>query len=114
MHIGLIGLGTMGANLARNAARNGAKVAVYNRTVEKTDAFIAAYGGEGTLIGCRTIEELIQQLPKPRSVILMVNAGKPVDDVIQELLPHLQAGDSIIDAGNSHFTDTERRVLSLQ
>ncbi len=118
MHIGLIGLGTMGANLARNAARNGAKVAVYNRTTEKTDAFIAAHGGEGTLIGCRTIDELLQNLPKPRSIVLMVNAGKAVDDVIAELLSAthspVSTDDAIIDAGNSHFTDTERRILTLQ
>ncbi len=118
MHLGLIGLGTMGANLARNAARNGAKVAVYNRTTEKTDAFIRAYGGEGTLIGCRSIEELLQNLPQPRSIILMVNAGKPVDDVIGELLQSrkskLKAGDAVIDAGNSHFTDTERRIGELK
>ncbi len=113
MTIGLIGLGTMGANIARNAARNGATVAVYNRTTEKTDTFIAAHGSEGKFLACKTTMELIAALPQPRSIILMVNAGAPVDAVIEELLPHLSANDTIIDAGNSHFTDTERREKSL-
>lgn len=115
MHsIGLIGLGTMGANLARNAARNGAAVAVYNRTTEKTDAFIKAYGHEGMFTACHTLEGLVAALPAPRSIILMVNAGTAVDAVIAELSPLLDEGDSIIDAGNSHFTDTERRIVELQ
>ena len=117
LHIGLIGLGTMGANLARNAVRNGAVVAVYNRTVEKTDAFIQSHGSEGTFIACRTIDDLLTALPSPRTIILMVNAGKPVDDVIQELTASrlsLTAQDAIIDAGNSHYGDTERREKELR
>ena len=113
-HIGLIGLGTMGANLARNAARNGATVAVYNRTTEKTDAFIKNHGTEGNFVACHTLEGLVSALPAPRNIILMVNAGAPVDAVIGELVPLLQTGDAIIDAGNSHFTDTERRIAQLQ
>ncbi len=116
-HIGLIGLGTMGANLARNAAKNGATVSIFNRTREKTDAFMQAHGSEGKFILCSTIEEFVQSIPAPRSIILMVNAGKPVDDVIDSLLSpityHLSPHDAIIDAGNSHFTDTERRIASL-
>ncbi len=112
--IGLIGLGVMGANLARNAARNGAKVAVYNRTTEKTDAFIKAYGTEGTFVACHTLEGLISALPAPRAIVLMVNAGAAVDAVLQELTPLLSQGDSIIDAGNSHFADTQRRMIELQ
>jgi 6-phosphogluconate dehydrogenase len=112
-NIGLIGLGTMGANLARNAARNGATVAVYNRTQEKTDAFIKAHGHEGRFTACHTLEGLVSSLPAPRSIIIMVNAGAPVDAVIGELTPLLQAGDTIIDAGNSHFADTERRTKEL-
>ncbi len=114
MHLGLIGLGTMGANLARNAARNGATVAVYNRTTEKTDAFITSHASEGDFVSCKTIADLIAALPSPRSIVLMVNAGAPVDAVIQELLPHLEADDVLIDAGNSHFTDTERRIAELK
>jgi 6-phosphogluconate dehydrogenase len=115
MHsLGLIGLGTMGANLARNAARNGATVAVYNRTQEKTDLFIKHHGTEGNFVACHTLEGLVSALPAPRNIVLMVNAGAPVDAVIGELLPLLSAGDAIIDAGNSHFTDTERRIVQLQ
>lgn len=115
--IGLIGLGTMGANLARNAGRNGAVVAVYNRTGEKTDAFMQSHGSEGKFIACRTIDELLSALPSPRTIILMVNAGSPVDDVIKELTAHsssLIAQDAIIDAGNSHYKDTERREKELK
>ncbi len=114
MHIGLIGLGTMGANLARNAARNGATVAIYNRTTEKMDTFIQRYGSEGHFIGCKTIEGLVSALPSPRAIVLMVNAGIAVDAVIEELKPFLHANDAIIDAGNSHFLDTERREKDLQ
>ena len=113
MHIGLIGLGVMGANIARNAARNGATVAVYNRTTEKTDAFMAAHGAEGKFVACNTLADLIAALPAPRTIIVMVNAGAPVDSVIADLVPLLQAGDAIADAGNSHFTDTERREKEL-
>lgn len=104
----------MGANLARNAARNRAAVAVYNRTAEKTDAFIKAHGHEGKFTGCHTLEGLVAALPAPRSIILMVNAGSAVDAVTSELAPLLDEGDSIIDAGNSHFSDTERRIVELQ
>ena len=115
MHIGLIGLGTMGANLARNAARNGATVSVYNRTTEKMNTFIEQYGHEGRFFGAETLEKFIASIPAPRSIILMVNAGAPVDAVITELIQAgLQAGDLLIDAGNSHFKDTERREAELK
>ncbi len=114
MHIGLVGLGTMGANLARNAARNGATVSVYNRTGEKTDAFMKAHSSEGTFIPCRTVVELVETIPTPRSIILMVNAGAATDTVIDDLKPRLQQGDTLIDAGNSYFPDTERRIQDLQ
>ena len=119
MHIGLIGLGTMGGNLARNAAGNGATVAVYNRTTEKTDAFMKAHGSEGKFIQCKTVDDLLRALPQPRAIILMVNAGKPIDNVIQELTKaheleaisyKLEADDILIDAGNSHPNDTAQRV----
>ncbi len=114
MHLGIVGLGTMGANLARNAARNGATVAVYNRTPQKTDAFAAEYGKEGTFIPCKTYAELARALPSPRSILLMVKAGPDTDAVIEDLLPHLENGDCIIDAGNSHYRDTERREKFLR
>ncbi len=113
MHIGLIGLGTMGANLARNAAHNGATVAVYNRTTEKTDAFMAAHKSEGKFVACKTLKDMQKALPAPRMIVLMVKAGQPVDDMIAELLPVLSKGDIIIDAGNSLFTDTNRREKEL-
>lgn len=111
--LGLIGLGTMGANLARNAARNGAIVAVYNRTKEKLDAFISAHGKEGKFVPCTTYADLAKALTVPRTILLMVKAGETVDQVIAELLPHLSKGDIIIDAGNSHYKDTDRRVAEL-
>jgi len=113
MQLGVIGLGTMGANLARNAARNGAKVAVYNRTQKRTDAFVKDYKGEGEFIACNNLSELAKALDAPRAILIMVKAGKPVDEVIAELLPHLEKGDIIIDGGNSHYPDTERRVEEL-
>jgi 6-phosphogluconate dehydrogenase len=112
-HLGLIGLGTMGANLARNAARTGATIAVFNRTPEKTDAFVRAFGSEGAFLPCRTYAELAAALPAPRSILLMVKAGPDTDSVIEDLLPHLEAGDCIIDAGNSHYMDTDRREKLL-
>lgn len=113
MQLGLIGLGTMGANLARNAARNGAKVVVYNRTPEKTDAFMAAYGNEGNFVACKTLEELVAALTPPRPIVLMVKAGEAVDEMIAQLKPYISAGDILIDAGNSHYKDTDRRVAEL-
>jgi 6-phosphogluconate dehydrogenase len=113
MQLGVIGLGTMGANLARNAARNGAKVVVYNRSPEKTDAFMKSYGSEGNIVACTNIAAFRKGLASPRPILLMVKAGKPVDEIILELIPHLTNGDIIIDGGNSHYIDTERRAEEL-
>ena len=112
--LGVIGLGTMGANLARNAARTGAKVAVFNRTTDVMHDFVKEYGKEGMFVPCKTYEELIRSLDGPRAILLMVKAGPAVDAVIEDLLPHLEKGDIIIDGGNSHYPDTERRVNELQ
>jgi 6-phosphogluconate dehydrogenase len=108
--IGLIGLGTMGANLALNIAENGFPVAVFNRTVEKTHAF-AADAGElaGRVVPCETLEDLVAAIAPPRAIILMVPAGAAVDDQIGALRPLLDDGDMIIDAGNANFRDTIRR-----
>ncbi len=114
MQLGVFGLGTMGANLARNAARNGAIVPVFNRTTEKTDEFMKKYGKEGNFIACHTLQEFINALKPPRPILLMVKAGKPVDEVIDELLPLLAKGDILIDAGNSHYRDTARREAMLK
>ncbi len=112
--LGVFGLSTMGANLARNAARNGFGVALFNRHAARTDELIAAHGGDGRFVASRSVAEFTAALAKPRALIIMVQAGKPVDDVIEELLPHLEAGDIIVDGGNSLFTDTNRRAKSLK
>lgn len=111
MQLGVIGLGTMGANLARNAARNGVCVAIYNRTKDKTDAFMKNFKSEGEFIACHSLDALVKVLKPTRPILIMIKAGEPVDAVIHELTPLLQKGDIIIDAGNSHYKDTERRTL---
>ncbi|MFP5022778.1 NADP-dependent phosphogluconate dehydrogenase [Pseudonocardia phyllosphaerae] len=108
--IGVTGLAVMGANLARNMARRGFPVAVHNRTTAKTTEFIADYGDEGDFTGTESLQEFVDALETPRKIVVMVKAGKPVDAVIDELAPLLDDGDIIIDAGNSHFPDTERRA----
>lgn len=112
--IGLIGLAVMGENLVLNMERNGFTVAVYNRTTEKVDNFINGRGKVKNIIGCHSIEELVSSLESPRKIMLMVKAGKPVDDFIELLIPHLEKGDIIIDGGNSHFPDTIRRTKYLE
>jgi 6-phosphogluconate dehydrogenase len=112
--LGVVGLGTMGANLARNAARNKATVAIFNRTTERTDEFMRRHGKEGTFVACATPQALVQALPKPRAILLMVSAGKAVDDVIEEFVPLLENGDILIDGGNSQYRDTERRCADLE
>ena len=108
--IGLIGLAVMGENLVLNMERNGYTVAVFNRTVEKVQKFISGRGQGKNFIGALSIEEFIASLQRPRKVMLLVKAGKAVDDFIEMLLPHLEEGDIIIDGGNSHFPDTIRRT----
>jgi 6-phosphogluconate dehydrogenase len=106
---GVLGLAVMGQNLARNVARNGIPVAVYNRTTERTERFLSEFGAEGPITGTRTIPELVAAIRPPRPILLMVQAGRAVDQVIAELLPHLDPGDIVIDGGNSYFQDTRRR-----
>ncbi len=112
--LGVFGLSTMGANLARNAARKGFGVAVYNRHGARTDELIAEHGSEGRFAPAKTIADFVAALARPRPIIILVKAGKPVDDVIAELAPHLDKGDIIIDGGNSLFTDTNRRFHALE
>ena len=107
--IGVFGLAVMGANLARNAARRGFGVAVFNRNHERTDELVAEHGGEGRFFPASALPDFIASIAKPRPILIMVKAGPPVDEVIDELMPHLEAGDIIIDGGNSLFTDTARR-----
>ncbi len=112
--IGLVGLAVMGENLVLNMESKGFSCVVYNRTVEKVDAFLEGRGKGKRIIGAHTIQELVQALKKPRKVMLMVKAGKPVDDFIELLIPHLEKNDIIIDGGNSHFPDTIRRTAYLE
>jgi 6-phosphogluconate dehydrogenase len=112
--IGVVGLATMGQNLARNLASNGVRVAVYNRTSRRTDEFMAAHGAEGDFKPAGSLEELAAILHSPRAVLLMVKAGSAVDDSIEELLKVLQPGDTIIDGGNSLFHDTRRRAAEVE
>jgi 6-phosphogluconate dehydrogenase len=108
--IGLVGLAVMGENLVLNMESKGFTVAVYNRTVQKVTDFVNGRGKGKNVIGAHTIEELVANLAKPRKIMLMVKAGKAVDDFIDLLVPHLESGDIIIDGGNSHYPDTERRT----
>ncbi len=111
--IGLVGLAVMGQNLVLNMESHSFSVAVFNRTTSVTEEFVAKHP-EKRIVGCRTLEELVGQLARPRKVMLMVKAGPPVDQLIQQLLPLLEAGDVIIDGGNSHFADTQRRCRDVE
>jgi 6-phosphogluconate dehydrogenase len=111
--IALIGMAVMGQNLALNIADHGFKIAVFNRTVAKVDAFIAGPAQGKSVVGTHSLEELCRSLKRPRRIILMVKAGQPVDELIDECLPYLEPGDILIDGGNSLFTDTERRCRDL-
>lgn len=112
--IGLIGLAVMGENLVMNMESKGFTVAVYNRTTEKTDRFIAGRAAGKNIIGCHTLEEFVSQLERPRKVFMMVKAGQAVDDMIEQLLPLLDDYDILIDGGNSHFPDTIRRTAYVE
>src|SRR5580704_123309 len=111
--IGLIGLAVMGQNLVLNMNDHGFVVAVFNRTVAKVDEFLAHEAKGTKVVGAHSLAELAGMLKRPRRVMLMVKAGKPVDDLIEEILPFLEKGDIIIDGGNSLFQDTTRRVKYL-
>ncbi|MBX3228803.1 MAG: decarboxylating NADP(+)-dependent phosphogluconate dehydrogenase [Labilithrix sp.] len=108
--IGLIGLAVMGENLVLNMESRGYTVAVYNRTVEKVDAFVNGRGKGKKFVGAKSPAELVKALKRPRKIMILVKAGKPVDAVIDEMLPLLEAGDILIDGGNTHFPDTARRI----
>ena len=113
--IGLIGLGVMGSNLALNIAEKGYPIAVYNRTSTRTGAFFENAGDlRGNIVPCTSLEELVAQIKPPRPIILMVQAGKAVDEQIEGLRDLLAKGDIIIDAGNANFRDTMRRFAELE
>lgn len=112
--IGLIGLAVMGQNLVLNMESKGFSVAVYNRTSEKTKEFLEGKGKGKKITGAHSLEELVNAVKKPRKIMLMVKAGRPVDDIIEQLLPLMDKGDIIIDGGNSHFPDTIRRTKKVE
>jgi len=111
---GLIGLAVMGENLALNVESRGFSVAVFNRTVEKVDKFIEGRAAGKRFVGCHSIEELVKNLAPPRKVMMLVKAGPAVDEFIDQIIPLLSPGDVIIDGGNTHFSDTERRTKYVE
>ncbi len=111
---GLIGLAVMGENLALNVESRGNRVAVYNRTTSKVDDLIHGRAKGRNFVGCHSIEELVNSLSTPRKVMLLVKAGPAVDAIIDTLVPLLDKGDIIIDGGNTHFADTERRTRAVE
>jgi len=112
--IGLIGLAVMGENLALNIESRGNRIAVYNRTTSKVDALIAGRAAGKQFIGCHSLEDLVSNLAAPRKVMLMVKAGPAIDTLIDQLIPLLSPGDVIIDGGNTHYADTERRTRYVE
>ncbi|WP_027472922.1 decarboxylating NADP(+)-dependent phosphogluconate dehydrogenase [Saccharicrinis fermentans] len=112
--IGLIGLAVMGENLVLNMESKGYTVAVYNRTTEKVDKFVNGRGKGKNFVGTHSIKELVDSLERPRKVMMLVKAGKPVDALIDQIIPHLEKGDIIIDGGNSHFPDSIRRTKYVE
>ncbi len=127
--IGLMGLAVMGQNLVLNMADHGFSVAVYNRTTSKVDDFVNSEAVQGkAIVGCHSLKELVENLERPRKVMLMIQSKDPVpapeialypknaavDAVIEELLPLLEPGDVIIDGGNTHYRDTDRRTKYVE
>jgi 6-phosphogluconate dehydrogenase len=111
--IGMIGLAVMGENLVKNMLGKGFKVAVYNKELEMVTSFLEKVKGQN-VIGTYSYKELVENIERPRKIMMMIRAGKPVDEVIENLLPYLDKGDIIIDGGNSHFPDTMRRTAYLE
>uniref|UniRef100_UPI00311F9AAD NADP-dependent phosphogluconate dehydrogenase n=1 Tax=Brooklawnia sp. TaxID=2699740 RepID=UPI00311F9AAD len=112
-NIGVVGMAVMGSNLARNLAHKGFTVAIFNRTYAKTQQVLADHGHEGTFIGSESIADFVASIEHPRSIIVMVKAGAATDATIDELLPYLEPGDIILDAGNAFFRDTIRREKEI-
>src|SRR5438876_329785 len=112
--MGVVGLATMGMNLARNLASHGVRVAVYNRTRQRTDEFMSSFGKDGDFHAAYAFEDLARILQPPRAVLVMVKAGAPVDESINSLTKVLEQGDTIIDGGNSFFQDTRRRAEAVE
>src|SRR3954471_13253204 len=112
--VGVMGLAVMGANLARNLARHGHTVALFNRTHSRTEALVAAHGDEGTFVPTESVEQFVGSLRRPRRILIMVQAGAGTDAVIESLVAHLEPGDIVVDGGNAHFEDTRRREAALR
>ncbi|NLT29905.1 MAG: NADP-dependent phosphogluconate dehydrogenase, partial [Propionibacterium sp.] len=112
--VGVMGMAVMGSNLARNFARNGYAVALFNRTRAKTDAVMAEHAADGDLRPTGTVEEFVASLERPRRIIIMVQAGAATDATIESLLPFLEEGDIVVDGGNAHYEDTRRREVYLR
>ena len=111
---GVFGLAVMGQNLARNVASRGVSVAVYNRTPTRTQRMMAEHGSEGSYVPGYDVAGFVRSIDRPRTILVMVKAGTPVDEAIGELRPHLEPGDIVIDGGNSYFRDTRRRAAELE
>ncbi|HPZ81328.1 MAG TPA: NAD(P)-binding domain-containing protein, partial [Candidatus Atribacteria bacterium] len=112
--IGIVGLAVMRQNLALNMARQGFKVAVFNRTASRTQDFVKERVKGEPIFPAYEVEEFLSLLVRPRRVMLMVKAGQPVDDFIQLFAPHLAPGDLIMDGGNSYYRDTDRRIRGAE
>ena len=112
--VGVIGMAVMGSSLARNMARHGYRVALYNRTFAKTRAVVAEHGGEGTFLPAEHLADFVAALEKPRRMVIMVQAGTGTDAVIEELIPLLEPGDIVVDGGNAYYEDTRRREKALR
>jgi 6-phosphogluconate dehydrogenase len=112
--IGLVGLAVMGENLILNMESKGFTVAAYNRTTSKVDDFVSGRAKGKNVVGTRSIEELVAAVKRPRKIMIMVKAGKAVDDFIEQILPHLDDGDILIDGGNTHYPDTIRRTAYVE
>jgi 6-phosphogluconate dehydrogenase len=112
--IAVIGLAVMGENLILNMAQHGFTVAAYNRTTARVDEFLAGRAQGKSIVGAHSLAELVGLLKRPRRVMMMVKAGAAVDDMINQLMPLLEPGDILIDGGNTHYPDTERRVKAAE
>ena len=111
--IGLIGLAVMGENLALNIEEKGFPISVYNRTIEKVAEFVQQNAGK-KIHGCTTPKDFVASLERPRRIVMMVKAGKPVDDTIAAIKPFLEKDDMLVDGGNEFFENTERRAKALE
>jgi 6-phosphogluconate dehydrogenase len=111
--IGLTGLAVMGRNLARNIARHGHTIAVHNRTTSRMTSLLEEFGDEGDFVGSESVEDFVASIRRPRAIIVMVKAGAGTDAVVDELVPLLDEGDIVVDAGNAHYEDTRRREKAL-